>query len=428
MNARRLNAPTWRTIGAAALLSLATLVPAPTAFAVAPSPDGGAAARRGTAQPGTGPSAAAVAPDFSPGGISITLSSVAGGFSKPVLVTNAGDGSHRLFVVEQGGRIRIIKNGSVLATPFLDIRTSVSTGGERGLLGLAFHPNFESNHKLYVNFTNSHGDTAISEYRVGSNPDRVDQRTGRRILTIQQPYANHNGGNLAFGPDGYLYIGMGDGGGAGDPGNRAQSLGTLLGKMLRIDINGTSGSRRYRIPSSNPYVGRAGLDEIWSRGLRNPWRWSFDRATRALWIGDVGQNRYEEIDRRVKGTHPAGWGANFGWRVMEGRHCYSPPSGCNTSGKTLPVVEYSHSSGCSVTGGFVYRGTTYPMLRGGYFFGDFCSGNIWTISASAASPARRTFLMNTGFNISSFGESQGGELYVVDYSGGRVLRIVGHTK
>jgi glucose/arabinose dehydrogenase len=263
---------------------------------------------------------------------------------------------------------------------------------------------------------------------VTTNPDRASTVTGRRIITIDQPYSNHNGGNLAFGPDGYLYIGMGDGGSAGDPGNRAQSLNSLLGKILRIDVNGTSGSRQYRIPSSNPYVGRTGRDEIWARGLRNPWRWSFDRLNGNLWIGDVGQARYEEIDRSTKGTRGAGWGVNYGWRVMEGRHCYNPTSGCNTTGKALPLLEYSHDYGCSVTGGFVYRGNAYPMLRGGYFFADYCSGRIWTVYAGARSPAQRTLLLDTNLNISSFGESQSGELYLVDHSGGGVYRVVGHTR
>ena len=365
--------------------------------------------------------------DFVPSGVSITLSGVASGFSKPVLVTGAGDGSGRLFVVEQTGRIRVIKNGTVLTTPFLDVHASISTGGEQGLLGLAFHPSFETNHKLYINRTLPNGDTAINEYRVGSNPDRVDMSTSRRILTIDQPYANHNGGGIAFGPDGYLYIGMGDGGSAGDPQNRAQNLNSLLGKMLRIDVNHRSGGHQYAIPASNPYVGKTGRDEIWSRGLRNPWRWSFDRKLGYLWIGDVGQSRYEEIDRSVRSTHPAGWAKNYGWRVMEGRHCYNPPSGCNKAGKVVPVVEYSHTYGCAVTGGYVYRGAAYAMLRGGYFFGDYCSGRIWTISAAASSPATRTQLLDTDLLISSFGQDDAGELYVVDH-GGQVFKIVGHTK
>jgi glucose/arabinose dehydrogenase len=425
------HSPVQRRVVAAALLTFAVLLPAPARIEAGASRDASASTLNSTdrsAEAGTPVPSARLAADFSPNNIGISLSTVASGFSSPVLVTNAGDGSGRLFVVEQGGRIKIVKGGSVLSTPFLDIHTGISTGGERGLLGLAFHPNFKTNHRIYVNFTNPSGDTAINEYRVTSNPDRVSTTTARRIITIDQPYANHNGGNLAFGPDGYLYIGMGDGGSGGDPGNRAQNVNSLLGKMLRININGTSGSRQYRIPSSNPWVGRTGRDEIWARGLRNPWRWSFDRTTGYLWIGDVGQARYEEIDRSTKGTHGAGWGVNYGWRVMEGRHCYVPSSGCNTSGKTLPLVEYSHDYGCSVTGGFVYRGSAYPMLRGGYFFADYCSGAIWTVSAVATSPARRTFLLDTNMNISSFGESQSGELYLVDHSGGGVYRVVGHTR
>jgi glucose/arabinose dehydrogenase len=436
MTVRGRDVPVKRRVAAAALLTFAVLLPGPGGVEAATGRTaGGAVAPTATRlaeangeSASASPASAPVSADFDPSHIWISLPLSAGGFTNPVLVTNAGDSSGRLFVVEQGGRIRIIKNGSVLATPFLDIHNGISTGGEQGLLGLAFHPNYKTNHKLYVNFTNRNGDTAISEYRVTTNPDRVSTATGRRIITIDQPYSNHNGGNLAFGPDGYLYIGMGDGGSAGDPGNRAQNVNSLLGKILRINVNGTSGSRQYRIPSSNPYVGRTGRDEIWARGLRNPWRWSFDRATGNLWIGDVGQARYEEIDRSTKGTRGAGWGVNYGWHVMEGQRCYIPSSGCSTSGKTLPLLEYTHDYGCSVTGGFVYRGNAYPMLRGGYFFADYCSGRIWTVSAGARSPATRTFLLHANMNISSFGESQSGELYLVDHAGGGVYRVVGHTR
>jgi glucose/arabinose dehydrogenase len=254
-------------------------------------------------------------------------------------------------VVEQTGRVKIIHQGAVLATPFIDVHTLISTGGERGLLGLAFHPSFKTNGKVYVDYTNTAGNTVIAEYRVTTaGANRVTASTARRILTIAQPYANHNGGGIAFGPDGFLYIGMGDGGSGGDPGNRAQSLSTLLGKMLRIDVNGRTSTKAYRIPSTNPYVGRTGLDEIWSRGLRNPWRWSFDRLTGDLWIGDVGQDRYEEIDRSTAASGH-GRAANYGWRVMEGRHCYLPATNCSKAGKVLPIVEYGHTAGCSVTGG-----------------------------------------------------------------------------
>jgi glucose/arabinose dehydrogenase len=374
---------------------------------------------------------------FDPARVRIGLSLVAGGFSAPVLVTSAGDESGRLFVVEQAGWIRIISGGSVLATPFLDLRGTISTGGERGLLGLAFHPRFPSVPYVYVNFTDSNGNTAINRYSVGTNPNVALKSTGLRIISIAQPYANHNGGNIAFGPDGLLYIGMGDGGGSGDPGNRAQSLGSLLGKMLRIDVNGFSGSKHYRIPSTNPYVGTTGLDEIWSRGLRNPWRWSFDRKTGHLWIGDVGQGRYEEIDRsNPLPTARAGRGANYGWRVLEGRACYSPSTGCSTSGMHPPLVVYAHAvsgaDNCSVTGGFVYRGAAYPILVGGYLFGDFCSGRMWLVSAGAYTPATPTLVRDAtaspNLSISSFGESDTGELYVTDLSGGAVYRITASAK
>ena len=349
----------------------------------------------------------------------VLLTKVVDGLTAPVLVTNARDGSGRLFIVEQGGRIRIVKNGVLDPTPFLDISSSVSKGGERGLLGLAFHPDYKHNGKFYVNFTRTDGGTAISEYRVSTgDPDTANPASGRRLLTIGQPYPNHNGGHLAFASDGYLYIGMGDGGSAGDPGNRAHSLDSLLGKMLRIDVNGTSPGRRYRIPASNPYVGRAGRDEIWSRGLRNPWRFSFDRMTGDLWIGDVGQARYEEIDRStvIERARP-GRGVDYGWRTMEGRHCYRPATGCSTRGRILPVVEYPHTAGCAVTGGYVYRGPSIAALYGRYVFGDFCTGTIWSIAHNARAPATRSLLKDTELNISSLGEDEKGELYVLDLAG-----------
>jgi len=381
----------------------------------------------------------ALAPDaFNPANVSLSLSLVRGGFVAPLLVTNAADGTNRQFVVEQAGRIRVMKNGTVLSTPLLDLRGAITAGGEQGLLGLAFDPKFPSYPYIYVNFTDRNGDTAISRYTISAlNPNVADRSTGVRILTIGQPYANHNGGNLAFGPDGFLYIGMGDGGSGGDPQNRAQNLGSLLGKMLRIDVHHGTSKTHYVIPSTNPYVGRTGDDRIWSLGLRNPWRWSFDRLTGALWIADVGQDRWEEVNRSLKsGSTPAGRGANYGWRVMEGRACYNPPSGCSTSGKVLPLVVYPHltsgTDNCSVTGGFVYRGTASPVLAGGYLYADFCSGRIWGVSASAASPATGTLLRGAGatpqLNISSFGEDEAGEVYVTDLSGGGVYRLVGKPK
>ncbi|MFL5440186.1 MAG: PQQ-dependent sugar dehydrogenase, partial [Myxococcales bacterium] len=362
---------------------------------------------------------------------------VASGFTAPLLVTSPRDGTGRLFVVEQAGDIRIVKGGAVLPTPFLDLRGRISSGGERGLLGLAFHPNFATHPYVYVNFTNPNGHTAINRYTVGADKDVAIFSSGVRILTIAQPYPNHNGGNLAFGPDGYLYIGMGDGGSSGDPQNRAQNLGSYLGKMLRIDVDHTTSTRKYRSPATNPYVGKAGLDEIWSRGLRNPWRWSFDRVTGQLWIGDVGQGRWEEIDRSSKvGTTPAGRAANYGWPILEGRACYRRASGCSSSGKVAPVVVYPHTApgtaNCSVTGGFAYHGSAYPALAGGYVFGDFCSGRIWLISTRALGPLTPTLVRDATavphLAISSFGEDDAGELYLSDLAGGGIYRISATAK
>jgi glucose/arabinose dehydrogenase len=366
--------------------------------------------------------AAAIPSPVSAAAPPISFQRIATGLDQPVFATGARDGTSRLFIVEQTGRIRIYKNG-LLATPFLDIHALVSCCGERGLLGLAFHPSFRTNGKFYVDYTDTNGNTVVAEYRRSStNPNRAAPGTRRVLLRITQPFANHNGGMLAFGFDGFLYIGTGDGGSTGDPGNRAQSKNTLLGKILRIDVNGRTATRAYRIPTSNPFVGRTGLDQIWAYGLRNPWRFSFDRLTGDLWIGDVGQDRYEEIDR-ARRSAGNGRGANYGWRVLEGFHCYNPPSGCNRTGKTMPLLEYSHSLGCSVTGGYVYRGATITALRGWYVYGDYCSGRIWRVSSGARSPAAPQLLADTGFNISSFGQGDAGTLYVIDLNGS-VYRIV----
>ena len=350
----------------------------------------------------------------------IKLTPIASGLENPVLITSAHDGTGRLFIVQQTGAIRVFDSGSVLAGNLLNLSGSISHGDEQGLLGLAFHPNFKNNRKFYVNFTNTSGNTVIREYKTSkSNPNRVQSGSGRTVLKVNQPYSNHNGGNLAFGPGGYLYIGLGDGGDAGDPGNRAQRTNTLLGKMLRINVNTRTGHKAYGIPKSNPYVGKPGKNEIFMRGLRNPWRYSFDRSNGNLWIGDVGQGNWEEIDRTTSGN-----GVNWGWHVMEGYRCYSPSSGCHKDGKKKPVATYSHSSGrCAVTGGYVYRGSNIPALKGWYVFGDYCSGEIWAISSSASDHKTKHLLRNSGASITSFGESAGGELYVVVGRGGNIYRI-----
>ncbi len=386
---------------------------------------GAGPAAGGATRPATDGAAAPAA--FNPGAINLVLTQVASGLSRPVLVTHAGDGSDRLFVVEQTGRIRVIKGGVLLPAPLISVAPSILTSGEQGLLGLAFHPSFESNGKFYVYMTLKNGANAVNEYRVETpGADTARWQTGRRIMTIAHPsYTNHNGGHLAFGPSGHLYIGTGDGGSSGDPHNRAQNLNSYLGKILRININLTSGTRNYAVPRTNPFARKAGFDEIWARGLRNPWRFSFDRATNDLWIGDVGQNRYEEIDvSRKTVAHDAGWGANYGWRIMEGRACFIP-SRCSTAGKVRPVAVYSHSFGCSVTGGYVSRGPD-PLLAGGYLYGDFCSGRIWGLNAASASPTP-VQLKDTSLMISSFGEDEAGNLYVVDY-GGDVYRLSATAK
>ena len=369
---------------------------------------------------------AAPAPTFAydPGSINASLQLVSSGYDQPIFVTNAGDGTGRLFVVEQTGYVRTTAAGAN-GTPFLDIHTRVSVGSERGLLGLAFHPSFESNGRLYVCYTRaSDGAIVVDEYRVTSNPNVVSTTTRRRILIQAHPAGNHNGGGIAFGPDGYLYIGMGDG---GDGGDRAQDTTSLVGKMLRIDVNATSGSLQYAIPATNPYLGIAGRDEIWSIGLRNPWRWSFDRSTGDLWIADVGQSNWEEVNR-ARASTGRGRKANFGWNTMEGTHCNKPSTGCSTTGRRLPIHEYAHAvtneDNCAVTGGYVYRGSAFPSMVGGYVFGDYCSGRIWALDSNAGYPAPSTLLLNTSLAISSFGESEAGELYVVDRGGGRIYRLL----
>jgi len=367
---------------------------------------------------------AGLAPASSRAAITLGLASVKTGFTRPVALANAGDGTGRLFVVEQGGRIRIItRAGVLLSTPFLDIRSRVSCCGERGLLGLAFHPSYKSNGRFYVYYTDTGGSLVIAEYRRSSTNANRASTTERRLLRIPHPnQANHNGGQLAFGPDGYLYIGTGDGGGAGDPYENGQKRTTLLGKILRIAPNVTSATPAYRIPSTNPWAKSTTFRrEIWAYGLRNPWRFSFDRSTGSLWIADVGQNTYEEVNRSPRSAG-GGRGANYGWDQYEAFSCFEGP--CTSTGKTFPLASYAHgTNGCSVTGGYVYRGTRYPVLAGRYLFGDYCSGRIWMVTAAGAARQAPVLLRDTSLMISAFGQGETGELYVVDYAGGRIFRI-----
>ena len=361
----------------------------------------------------SGASPAAVAQP--PTDVQITVRwEVASGFAQPLQVTHAGDGSNRLFVVEQPGRILIVEGSSVLPTPFLDIRSLVETAGsEQGLLGLAFHPDYASNGLFYVDYTQAgDGATVIARYSVSSDPNVADPASATTLLTVAQPYANHNGGQIAFGPDGYLYVSLGDGGSGGDPLDNGQDVTTLLGSILRLDVDGGT---PYAIPPDNPLVGTTGQDEIWDWGLRNPWRFSFDRLTGDLYIGDVGQALWEEIDFHAAG---APGGLNFGWNCKEGTHEYDFTGDCLTAQLVDPIVEYSHSLGNAVTGGFVYRGSRYPDLQGRYFYGDYSTGKIWSVYKTGPDTWSVPQLeLDTTLFISAFGEDEAGELYVVSLAG-----------
>ncbi len=336
-------------------------------------------------------------------------------FDKMVVLTHTGDGTGRLFLVLQPGEILVFPNieNQESTTVFLDIRERVDDSeGEEGLLGLAFDPNYESNGYFYVYYTaSSPSRSVVSRFSVSSNDsNRADPGGELVILEIDQPYPNHNGGNLAFGPDGYLYIGLGDGGFGGDPQGNGQNRATLLGSILRIDVGTSSSVERYRIPPDNPFEGLDGFrGEIWAYGLRNPWRFSFDSVTGELWAGDVGQEKYEEVDVIERG-------GNYGWNIVEGLHCYPPSiSECQGSGLEVPVVEYSHDEGCSVTGGYVYRGSRLEDLYGAYIYGDFCSGKIWALRFDGSEVTWHTLLIDSELNISSFGEDENGELYILSF-------------
>lgn len=336
---------------------------------------------------------------------------IVGGLDSPVSLAHAGDGSDRLFVIEQAGKIRVISDARILPDPYLDIRNQVgSQGNEQGLLGLAFHPRFSENGFFFVNFTNQNGDTVLSRFTQDpQNPARSDPASQRVLLTVNQPYANHNGGVVVFGPDGYLYLGLGDGGSANDPQGNGQSLDTLLGKVLRLDVDG---GEPYAIPLDNPFVQGGGRPEIWAYGLRNPWRISFDRQTGDLYIADVGQNKWEEVNYMPAGSSG---GVNFGWSYREGLHAFD---GRSPTGLLMvdPVAEYSHTEGCSISGGVVYRGLNLPEMQGVYIYGDFCSGTIWGLVRTITGWQTGVLFQNAG-NITTFGEDENGEVYLADRNG-----------
>jgi hypothetical protein len=345
----------------------------------------------------------------------VVLEPVLTGLDEPVHVTHAGDGTQRLFVVEQPGRIKVLAPGASTSTVFLDIRDRVRAGGEQGLLGLAFHPRYATTGRLFVNYTRApDGATVIAEYRVSPGNRDLALRDEIALLVIAQPFANHNGGMIAFGPDGFLYVGMGDGGAGFDPDRRAQNATDLLGKILRIDVDPPPGAPDpYVSPPDNPFAGsNAGRDEIFAVGFRNPWRFSFDRRTGELYVGDVGQDTREEIDRVVRG-------GNYGWPILEGSRCLGLGGSCADGALLAPVAEYTHANGrCSVTGGYAYRGQAGTLPSGAYVFGDFCSGELFLLEGGVAAD-----LLASPLAVSSFGEDEAGEIYVTGH-GGTVHRLV----
>jgi glucose/arabinose dehydrogenase len=337
-------------------------------------------------------------------------------------VTNAGDGSGRIFVGEQAGRIRIVKDGALLSRPFLDISARIASGGERGLLGVTFHPNYPTDPRFFVDYTDLDGNTVVSQFRVSAaDPDVADPNSETVLLHVYQPDSNHNGGAVEFGPDGMLYISLGDGGSEGDPQGYGRRLDTLLAKILRIDVDGKPvNGASYVVPPDNPFLATAGAKpEIWLTGLRNPWRMRFDGATGDLWIGDVGQNKWEEIDVARAGSK----GLDYGWNTMEGFHCYQPADGCDQTGLTLPLAEYGHDLGCAVIGGVVVRDPRQGRLSGGYIFGDACSDNLWLMDPAGEGRREPVIVAHMGHTISSIGVGEDGSVYATSLSPGVLLRL-----
>ncbi len=376
-----------------------------------------------TPTPAPTPEIVATPQAASSGGLGIEVQVVATGFERPIFVGNAGDASGRLFVVEKHGRILVVQDGQVAAEPFLDIADRVrSQAYEQGLFSVAFHPGYPHNGRIFVDYTDHGGNTVVSEFAADPSQAKADPRSERVLLQIDQPFQNHNGGMIAFGPqDGYLYISMGDGGSGGDPSSNGQNPGTLLGSLLRIDVDVESG---YAVPVDNPFASQPDKrPEIFAYGLRNVWRFSFDRVTGDLWLADVGQNDLEEVHLALA---PLRGGLNFGWNIMEGSACFPPivPS-CSAEGLQLPLAEYGRDNGCSITGGYVYRGQAFPALAGAYIFGDYCSGRVWTLQLDDQGAWQMIQRADFDFQIPTFGEGGDGELYLTDDAGGRLLRLIG---
>jgi glucose/arabinose dehydrogenase len=417
------------TLSLVAVLSMAISAcgPGQDSALLSPTPAGSPAA---TEPPTSGPSARSepslsaappAATGFDPERVGLSLEPVVDQVDAPLAVTNAGDGSGRIFVLEQRGQIRVVQDGRLAGDPFLDIGDRLTAGGERGLLGLAFHPAFPDDPRFFVNYTDLEGNTVVSSFSVPTpRANRADRDREEVLLRIDQPFSNHNGGALAFGPDGHLYISTGDGGGGGDPKDNGQRLDTLLGKILRIDVDGATAGGRYAVPADNPFAdGNGGEPEIWHVGLRNPWRMSFDRETGDLWIGDVGQGSWEEVDVARTGTGPL----NFGWNRVEGFECFEPAD-CDPTQFTPPVTAYGHDLGCSVIGGNVYRGSSQPLLAGGYVYSDYCGGNLWVLDPASDGPVEAPPVADTGRQISAIGEDESGELYATDFGSGELLHLV----
>jgi glucose/arabinose dehydrogenase len=414
-------------------LLLAALVLVGVAACIDPSPvtpgPSGTAALPATSVPATTPAVTEPAATIATGPVDLAnlvvtvepFASIEGG---PLAIAAPDDGSGRLFVAAQDGRIWMVDAaGAVQSDPIVDLRDLLVSGGEQGLLGLALHPGFPSDPRVYVDYTTGTQDVISTLSLDPSDPTKLDRGTLHQILAVDDPFANHNGGDLLFGPDGYLYAFFGDGGSGGDPLGNGQNRDALLGKVMRLDVDHPNGDIPYSAPADNPFVGKAGRDEIWLMGVRNPWRNSFDRATGDLWIGDVGQGAWEEIDVARAGVG----GLNLGWNRMEGNHCYSPGSDCSTDGLTPPIAEYGHDLGCTVVGGYVYRGSTYPALQGVYLFADYCSGRIFALDPSTDAFREPVEVGNGGNGISSFGEDASGELYVTQLNGD-VSRVVATTR
>jgi len=404
--------PAVQAPAAQAPASTAQIIVAPQTAGVTPEPTSPPPTEAPTAEPN---------PEATPTGqVTPALQKIVDGLRRPTYLTHAGDGSGRLYITEQPGRVRVLQDGQLLATPFLDLTDRVgSRANERGLLSIAFSPDFPQSRRFFVNYTAHNGHTVVSGFIADADGLTADAASEWEVLRIEQPYANHNGGQITFGPDGMLYVGMGDGGSAGDPQNFAQNMRSLLGKMLRIDVSASSADQPYRVPADNPSLGAEARPEIWASGLRNPWRFSFDRLTGDLFIADVGQNKVEEVN-----FQPARRGGqNYGWKFREGFEPFAGDPG--QIALTDPIHQYTHrEGGCSVTGGYVYRGAALPALVGAYIYGDYCSGLIWALRRNGAGEWQNETLFSTAANISSFGEDEAGELYVLDH-GGAIYKLVG---